>query len=267
MCAPPATRSPAASTSSSPNSKRAFVRSRRAFQLTWWSSQEAGAARSGRNGRQQAAARAETRAVAERATGARRAQAPSRAAPFTTGQVVSGMELVARDRGTPQGSAISPLLANIFLHYAFDAWMGREIPAVPFERYADDVILHCKTSGKHGTSRRDHRADGAARPGAPSGQDAHRVLQGLKPPRLSRARTVRLPRVHVSSAAGAAAGLVSSSASSRQSATTRQGDPPAGQALAAAPAQRTRPSPTSHERSTRSCGAGSTTTAASTGPS
>jgi RNA-directed DNA polymerase len=53
--------------------------------------------------------------------------------------------LVARDRGTPQGSAISPLLANIFLHYAFDAWMGREFAAVPFERYADDVILHCKT--------------------------------------------------------------------------------------------------------------------------
>jgi RNA-directed DNA polymerase len=53
--------------------------------------------------------------------------------------------LVARDRGTPQGSAISPLLANIFLHYAFDAWMSREFPAVPFERYADDVTLHCKT--------------------------------------------------------------------------------------------------------------------------
>jgi group II intron reverse transcriptase/maturase len=53
--------------------------------------------------------------------------------------------LVARDRGTPQGSAISPLLANIFLHYALDAWMSREFPAVPFERYADDVILHCKT--------------------------------------------------------------------------------------------------------------------------
>jgi RNA-directed DNA polymerase len=53
--------------------------------------------------------------------------------------------LAARERGTPQGSAISPLLANIFLHYAFDAWMGREFPGVAFERYADDVILHCKT--------------------------------------------------------------------------------------------------------------------------
>ena len=50
-----------------------------------------------------------------------------------------------RDRGSPQGSAISPVLANIFLHYALDLWIGREFPAVPFERYADDVILHCKS--------------------------------------------------------------------------------------------------------------------------
>jgi group II intron reverse transcriptase/maturase len=48
-----------------------------------------------------------------------------------------------RDRGTPQGSAISPVLANLFLHYAFDAWMGREYPTVRFERYADDVVVHC----------------------------------------------------------------------------------------------------------------------------
>ena len=51
--------------------------------------------------------------------------------------------LVERDRGTPQGSAISPLLANLFLHYAFDAWMGREFPNIPFERYVDDVVVHC----------------------------------------------------------------------------------------------------------------------------
>jgi RNA-directed DNA polymerase len=53
--------------------------------------------------------------------------------------------LEARDRGTPQGSAISPLLANLYLHYAFDAWMAREFPAVPFERYADDVVVHAKS--------------------------------------------------------------------------------------------------------------------------
>jgi group II intron reverse transcriptase/maturase len=48
-----------------------------------------------------------------------------------------------RDRGTPQGSAISPVLANLFLHYAFDVWMAREYPTVPFERYADDAVVHC----------------------------------------------------------------------------------------------------------------------------
>ncbi len=53
--------------------------------------------------------------------------------------------LEARDRGTPQGSAISPLLANIYLHYAFDAWMVRKFAATPFERYADDVVVHCRS--------------------------------------------------------------------------------------------------------------------------
>ena len=53
--------------------------------------------------------------------------------------------LKPRDRGSPQGSAISPLLANIFLHYALDLWLTRELPEVPFERYADDAILHCKS--------------------------------------------------------------------------------------------------------------------------
>ena len=53
--------------------------------------------------------------------------------------------LVERDRGTPQGSAISPLLANMFMHYAFDAWMARELPGVPFERYCDDIIVHARS--------------------------------------------------------------------------------------------------------------------------
>lgn len=51
----------------------------------------------------------------------------------------------ARDCGTPQGSAISPLLANLYLHYAFDSWMVREFPAIRFERYADDVVVHCQS--------------------------------------------------------------------------------------------------------------------------
>ena len=51
--------------------------------------------------------------------------------------------LQERDRGTPQGSAISPVIANLFMHYAFDLWLGREFPAVEFERYADDGVIHC----------------------------------------------------------------------------------------------------------------------------
>jgi RNA-directed DNA polymerase len=51
----------------------------------------------------------------------------------------------ARDRGTPQGSAVSPVLANLFMHYAFDTWLEREFPTVEFERYADDAVVHCVT--------------------------------------------------------------------------------------------------------------------------
>lgn len=50
-----------------------------------------------------------------------------------------------RDKGTPQGGVISPLLANLFLHYAFDKWMSRKYPMIPFERYADDGICHCRS--------------------------------------------------------------------------------------------------------------------------
>ena len=62
-------------------------------------------------------------------------------------QTVDGA-LVPRDRGTPQGSAISPLLANLFLHYAFDRWMAGVFPDVRFERYADDAVIHCKTKNQ-----------------------------------------------------------------------------------------------------------------------
>jgi RNA-directed DNA polymerase len=53
--------------------------------------------------------------------------------------------LVPRTKGTPQGGVISPLLANIFLHLGFDDWMRTTHPEVPFERYADDVVAHCRT--------------------------------------------------------------------------------------------------------------------------
>ncbi|MDZ7803164.1 MAG: group II intron reverse transcriptase/maturase [Thiohalophilus sp.] len=60
-------------------------------------------------------------------------------APFET---VDG-QLIPRDKGTPQGGVISPLLMNLFMHYAFDKWMVRKHPRCPFTRYADDAVVHC----------------------------------------------------------------------------------------------------------------------------
>jgi RNA-directed DNA polymerase len=54
-------------------------------------------------------------------------------------------ERIDRVTGTPQGGVISPLLANIFMHVCFDKWMDKFHPEKPFERYADDVVVHCKT--------------------------------------------------------------------------------------------------------------------------
>jgi RNA-directed DNA polymerase len=53
--------------------------------------------------------------------------------------------LRTREKGTPQGGVISPLLANLFLHYAFDRWMQKHYPDIPFERYADDIVCHCRS--------------------------------------------------------------------------------------------------------------------------
>ena len=55
---------------------------------------------------------------------------------------------VERTRGTPQGGVISPVLANLFMHYAFDAWMTREHPDLPWCRYADDGLVHCRTEAE-----------------------------------------------------------------------------------------------------------------------
>ena len=55
---------------------------------------------------------------------------------------------VSRDRGTPQGGVVSPLLANIFLHHVFDKWMAEQFPHIPFERYADDIVTHCKSKAQ-----------------------------------------------------------------------------------------------------------------------
>ena len=65
-------------------------------------------------------------------------------APFQRGDAT----LMERGKGTPQGGVISPLLANLFLHYVFDTWMKRNYPELPFCRYADDGIVHCRTESE-----------------------------------------------------------------------------------------------------------------------
>jgi group II intron reverse transcriptase/maturase len=61
--------------------------------------------------------------------------------------------LVSREKGTPQGAVVSPLLANLFLHYAFDRWMKENHSDIPFERYADDVICHCSSEAQASSLR------------------------------------------------------------------------------------------------------------------
>lgn len=52
---------------------------------------------------------------------------------------------VVRDKGVPQGGSVSPIISNIFMHRVFDIWMKKNYPTVPFERYVDDAIVHCRT--------------------------------------------------------------------------------------------------------------------------
>jgi hypothetical protein len=58
--------------------------------------------------------------------------------------------LAERHAGTPQGSPLSPVLANLFMHYASGTWIARECPGVVFERFADDIVVHCKTRRQAG---------------------------------------------------------------------------------------------------------------------
>ncbi len=67
-----------------------------------------------------------------------------------------------RDKGTPQGGVVSPLLANLYLHYAFDMWMKRTYPAIGFERYADDIVIHCRSLAEAQELKREIEARLAA---------------------------------------------------------------------------------------------------------
>jgi group II intron reverse transcriptase/maturase len=82
---------------------------------------------------------------------------------------------VERTMGTPQGSAISPVLANLFMHYAFDMWMVRNFPGCPFERFADDVVVHC-TSRQQAGYVRDRIAERMAEVGLRLHPDKTRIV-------------------------------------------------------------------------------------------
>ena len=103
------------------------------------------------------------------------------------------------DRGTPQGSAVSPVIANLFLHWAFDMWMDREFPDCPFERYADDGLIHCESEARacQVLAALELR-DGGSRPAAAPGEDQDHLLQGRQPAwPVGRAGVLRLPGIYL----------------------------------------------------------------------
>ena len=111
--------------------------------------------------------------------------------------------IVPRAAGTPQGGVVSPILANLFLHYAFDLWMGRNSPDIPFERYADDVICHCRSAEQARAlwSALEARFHGL-QAGSASAEDKARLLQGYEPTWRLSGPLIRLSRILVSTAKG-----------------------------------------------------------------
>ena len=63
-------------------------------------------------------------------------------------QQPDGTLIQKEGRGTPQGGVISPLLANLFLHYVLDKWLAKQYPGIAFVRYADDIVIHCQTEAE-----------------------------------------------------------------------------------------------------------------------
>lgn len=66
--------------------------------------------------------------------------------------------VIIAEKGSPQGSVVSPLLSNIFLHHAFDTWMEKDNSKFPFERFADDIVVHCHTRKQAETLKEEIRA-------------------------------------------------------------------------------------------------------------
>ena len=92
--------------------------------------------------------------------------------------------LVERHRGTPQGGVVSPLLANLLLHYAFDRWVTEHLPSVRFCRYANDGVVHCKSLPQAQLAAKNRRAISSVWIRASFGENADRLLQGYQPPRV-----------------------------------------------------------------------------------
>ena len=110
--------------------------------------------------------------------------------------------LVGRERGTPQGGVVSPILANLFLHYAFDRWMKENNPDIPFERYADDVICHCRSEAQARSLRQaagSPACDVQTRIAPAKDEDC--LLQGYKPAEQSSRATIRFSGIYVSTPA------------------------------------------------------------------
>jgi retron-type reverse transcriptase len=113
-------------------------------------------------------------------------------------QMANG-SLAERDRGTPQGSAVSPVLANLFLHYAFDLWMARKFPSVPFERYVDDAVVHC-LSERQARMLVQAIGERMGQVGLRLHPDKTRIVycwDGVKTSGSVRAHLARLPGVHL----------------------------------------------------------------------
>jgi len=83
--------------------------------------------------------------------------------------------LEPREKGSPQGSVVSPLLSNLFLHYTFDRWMAKYHPDVPFERFADDVLCHCGSEDQ-ARELKEHLAQRFAQCGLELHPDKTRVV-------------------------------------------------------------------------------------------